>query len=189
MIITIARQCGCGAEEVGRLLAARYGVPLYTRRSLMQTACARGLSERMAYFFDERPADELLFSIASYGDGRAALTEGPLRTLSEMVGSESCVIIGRCGNHIFRHRPDLVSVFLSGAESGRIARIARAEGLAPAEAAERVRTLDEQRAVYHEYYTGLTWGNAADYDLCLDTLRLGAERTAQIIGLYADQVI
>lgn len=29
MIITIARQCGCGAIRVGKLLAEKYGIPLY----------------------------------------------------------------------------------------------------------------------------------------------------------------
>ena len=28
MIITIARQCGCGAIRVGKLLAEKYGIPL-----------------------------------------------------------------------------------------------------------------------------------------------------------------
>ena len=27
MIITIARQCGCGAIRVGKLLAEKYGIP------------------------------------------------------------------------------------------------------------------------------------------------------------------
>ena len=27
MIITIARQCGCGAVRVGKLLAEKYGIP------------------------------------------------------------------------------------------------------------------------------------------------------------------
>ena len=38
MIITIARQCGCGAVRVGRLLAEHYGIPFYTRKNLMEMA-------------------------------------------------------------------------------------------------------------------------------------------------------
>lgn len=188
MIITIARQCGCGAVGVGRLLSEHYGIPFYTRRSLMEMAARRGLSERMADFFEERPVDELLFSIASYGEERTSVTERPLRTLAEMIGTEDCIIIGRCGNYIFRHRQDLVSVFLGGSLAERIANSEREEGLSRADAEEFVEHTDDCRAAYHKYYTGLTWGNAADYDLCLDTIRLGAEGTAALIEQYAASV-
>lgn len=185
MIITIARQCGCGALGVGQLLATHYGIPCYTRRNLMEMASARGLASEMSDFFEERPVDYFLFSLSDHEGGPTAATSRPIRALEAMVGGESCVIIGRCGNHIFRHRQDLVSVFLGGDKQARVASIARDEGLAPAAALDFVDNTDECRAAYHRYYTGLTWGNAADYDICLDTIRLGAEATAAIIEQYA----
>lgn len=184
MIITIARQCGCGAVKVGRLLSEHYHIPFYTRKTLMQMAQQRGCLEAMADFFDERPADDLLFSMTAYGENRQASTEKPLQTLAQMIGSEDCIIIGRCGNYIFRQRADLVSVFLKGSLPSRIKEIETEEKLSPAEAADFVETADDCRETYHKYYTGLTWGNAADYDLCLDTVRLGAEHTAQMIEEY-----
>ena len=48
---------------------------------------------------------------------------------------------------------------------------------------------DERRMRYHNYYTGLTWGAAADYDLCIDSMRLGNEATADIIAAYAHKVL
>lgn len=59
MIITIARQCGCGAANVGRLLSQHYGIPFYTRQNLLDMARHRGVLEEMESFFDERPVDEL----------------------------------------------------------------------------------------------------------------------------------
>lgn len=188
MIITIARQCGCGAVHVGERLSAHYGIPFYTRKRLMQMAAERGLAERLADFFEERPVDELLFSISSYGEERSTVTEKPMRLLADMIGEESCIIIGRCGNHIFRRRRDLVSVFLSGGLTERIANIEREERLSNADAQEFVEHADDCRAAYHKYYTGLTWGNAADYDLCLDTVRLGVEATAELIARYAERM-
>lgn len=188
MIITIARQCGCGAVNVGRLLSAHYHIPFYTRQNLMQMATERGLAQRLDDFFEERPVDELLFSIASYGEERPALTERPLRLLAEMIGLENCIIIGRCGNHIFRRRQDLVSVFLGGNFDRRIEAIRREQGLSWADAREFVEHTDDCRTAYHRYYTGLTWGNAADYDLCIDSIRLGAEPTAKLIEQYIGSV-
>ena len=114
MIITIARQCGCGAVRVGRLLAEHYGIPFYTRKNLMEMAEERGVLDEMEAFFDEDPVDELLFSMSSLGENQRLLTEKPLRVLADMIGQENCVVIGRCGNYIFRERKDLVSEYING---------------------------------------------------------------------------
>ena len=52
------------------------------------------------------------------------------------------------------------------------------------EAQEFVDYIDDCRISYHKYYTGLTWGNAADYDICLDNCRLDSSHTASIIEGY-----
>ena len=75
-------------------------------------------------------------------------------------------------------------MFLKGNLEERIANIRHEEGLGRLEAEEFVEHADDCRIAYHKYYTGLTWGYADDYDICLDTVRLGAEKTASIIEQY-----
>ena len=164
MIITIARQCGCGAVKVGRLLAQHYGIPFYTRKNLMEMANQRGVLDEMESFFDERPMDELLFAMSSFGDSPRSLTERP-------------------------ERDDLVSVFLKGNLEDRIRDIQDEQQISTFEAKEFVEHADDCRVAYHKYYTGLTWGNADDYDLCLDTVRLGEEKTAHMIEEYVESVL
>ena len=188
MIITIARQCGCGAVNVGKLLAEHYGIPFYTRKSLLQMASERGVLDEMEAFFDERPVDELLFAMSSFGESRRDLTEKPLHTLAEMIGDENCIIIGRCGNYIFRERKDLVSVFLKGTMESRIDDIMQEQNLPYEEAKDFVEHTDDCRVAYHKYYTGLTWGDANDYDVCLDCSRLGTEMTADMIEQYVEEI-
>ena len=38
MIITIARQCGCEGDEVGRKLSEIYGIPCYSKKELIELA-------------------------------------------------------------------------------------------------------------------------------------------------------
>lgn len=154
----------------------------------MEMAAERGLQDKFADFFDERPVDELLFSISSYGEERRRITETPVAMLADMLAGKDCIIIGRCGNYIFRRRTDLVSVFLGGDAAARVDSIAREQRLPRSSAREFVEHTDDCRAVYHKYYTGLTWGDAADYDLCVDSMRLGAEHTAEIIQTYVENV-
>ncbi len=43
---------------------------------------------------------------------------------------------------------------------------------------------DRHKAAYYEYYTGQTWNDANNYDLCLDASRLGFEKTMEAIKAY-----
>ena len=129
MIITIARQCGCGALHIGEQLAARYDIPFYTRKSLLEMARAKGVLAEMDDFFEERPVDELQFAISTLGHDEGPLHSRALDILSDMIGQSECIIVGRCGNYIFRHRSDLVSVFLKGREADRIRAVAAEEGV------------------------------------------------------------
>ncbi len=188
MIITIARQCGCGAVHVGKLLAEHYGIPFYTRRHLLEMAEREGMLESLEDFFEERPVNELMFAMSSFGETGRQLTEKPQRILADMIGDKSCVIIGRCGNYMFRHHGDLVSVFLRGYMDDRIKNIMEERHLPENEAADFVEHMDDCRKAYHKYYTGLDWGNADDYDICLNSTRLGYENTAAMIEKYIKEV-
>ena len=188
MIITIARQCGCGALHIGEQLAVRYGIPFYTRKSLLEMARAKGVLDEMDDFFEERPVDELLFAISAHGYDEGPLHSRALDILSDMIGSRDCIVIGRCGNYIFRRRPDLVSVFLKGREADRVKAVAAERQTSLQEAREVVRDMDDSRVRYHKYYTHLQWGNSADYDLCFDSVRLGAVRSVAIIEQYIEGI-
>jgi cytidylate kinase len=190
MIITIARQTGCGALHVGERLASYYGVPFYTRQSLRDMAEKKGLLSEMDDFFEERPADELMFAISTdYADITGRKHEKTLDLLADMIGEDDCIIIGRCGNYIFRKRTDLVSVFLKGDIERRVANIAAEEHLSAAQARLFVQEQDDHRRTYHRYHTGLTWGNAEDYDLCLDSCRLTVDATARMIETYVGSTL
>ncbi len=109
--------------------------------------------------------------------------------LADMIGQENCIIIGRCGNYIFRERKDLVSVFLKGNLQARIAGYPGGAGLSRTEAAEFVEHADDCRVAYHSIIPGLPGEMPDDYDVCLDTVRLGVEKTAQAIESYVEAVL
>ncbi len=189
MIISIARQCGCGALSIGKMLAAHYNIPFYTRQNLLEMALERGVLDEMNNFFEERPADELMFAISETIEYPAKMSEKAFSLLVDMIGNKDCIIIGRCGNYIFRNRKDLVSVFLKGNVNSRINAIAKEQQLDKSDATEFVEEMDNSRIRYHKYYTGLTWGNAEDYDICFDCMRMGPVNSAKYIEQYIDYVL
>lgn len=185
MIITIARQCGCGAIQLGQLLQQHYNIPLYTRKSLRAIAEEKGVLSQLDDFFEERPVDALTFAITSdYSDASVHLQDKTRNLICNLIGDRDCIIIGRCGNYIFRDNDGLVSVFLKGDVRARVKEIMCERGLTEAKARRFVENTDDCRLNYHRYYTGLQWGNAADYDLCIDNCRIEHVQTARLIIEY-----
>ena len=43
---------------------------------------------------------------------------------------------------------------------------------------------DKYRGEYYHYYTGREWSSALNYDLCLDSSKLGFEKCAEEILSY-----
>lgn len=48
----------------------------------------------------------------------------------------------------------------------------------------KIREVDRKRKDYYQYYTGNTWGRAQNYDLCLDSGKIGIKSTIEIILSY-----
>ena len=189
MIITIARQCGCGAARIGELLSKKLGLELFTRQMLIDMAMSHGMGDAVQSFVDEHPVDDIIMAISDQFEASDEVKQRFCQLFRNIIGNRNCIVIGRCGNSIFAHRTDLVSVFLKGDFEARVQATASAKAISEPEARQLVSDTDERRMRYHNYYTGLTWGAAADYDLCIDSMRLGNEATADIIAAYARKVL
>ena len=50
MIITIARQCGCMGDQIGKALAEKYFIPFYDKDAVCRLAKEKGLYEKYPYF-------------------------------------------------------------------------------------------------------------------------------------------
>ena len=43
MIITIGRECGCGGNTIGRMLADNYSIPFYDKKAIIEIAKKKGI--------------------------------------------------------------------------------------------------------------------------------------------------
>ncbi|MDO5549399.1 MAG: cytidylate kinase-like family protein [Eubacteriales bacterium] len=186
MIITIARECGCDGDTVGKRLAELYGIPLYDKRAIIQLAKETGVYDRMPNFFREKPINSLLYAIAA-GGGEIDLFQTPIRALQAVLGDQSCVLIGRCGNYAFRDREDAYRIFLFAEHEKRVDRIERTHQTKRARAEKVVDDTDDKRREFQKFYTGEDWGEAENYDLSLDVGAVGVEGTVRIIRTFIEE--
>ena len=186
MIITIARECGCDGDVVGKRLSELYGIPLYDKRAIIQLAKERGVYDRMPNFFREKPINSLLYAIAA-GGGELDMFQTPIRALKAVLGDQSCVLIGRCGNYAFRDRKDAYRIFLCADHEKRVENIARAHQSQRSRAEKLVDDTDDKRREFQKFYTGEEWGEASNYDICLDVGALGVDGTVRILRSFIEE--
>ncbi len=173
---------------IAEQLSKHYCIPFYTIKRLEEMAREKGIQDEMADFFAEYPVNTLLFAITQ-SDSISHVTEATRNALQNRIGDSDCIIVGRCGNYIFRGRKDIVSVFLKGKREDRIKFMAGYKGISGSDAETLVDSKDESRRAYHNYYTGETWGDAANYDLCIDSNRIGFDNATATIIKYADMAL
>lgn len=51
----------------------------------------------------------------------------------------------------------------------------------------KIAKMDKQRESYYKYYTGRNFGEAGNYDICLNSSRLGIDRCVEMIRMAYEQ--
>lgn len=195
--ITIARQHGSGGRAVGKLLAREMGIECYDRKLLQLAARDSGVSELLFGKQDEIKKPTLLSRITkrvyagevvgpSHPDymKEENLFNLQAKVIKELAAEESCVIIGRCADHILRNKPNVVRVFIYAPTEFLVKNIITRDALDPEDAEKCVQRIDKQRGEYYRFHTGKDWTDARNYDLCLDSSRLTPQMCVDMIRSY-----
>ena len=192
-VVTIGRQPGSGGKEVAEVLARELGIKVYDKALLQEAAQASGFDASLFEKADECESNSLfggIFSIhgsiSEYLTGGSCIDNDKLfeiqsETICNIAQSESCIIVGRCAEYVLRDHPAMLSVFLTADHADRVKRIMRGENLEHDAAVEFIERNDKKRRSYHDYYATTQWGDAAGYDVCINTSRLGVEGTVELI--------
>ena len=185
MIITIARQCGSGGVSIGKMVADHFEIPIYDKTALNKLAQKNGLYDKYSNFLDERTVNSLLYAI-SKGDNVLDITSTPKQVLTEVLGEQDCVLVGRCGNYVYKDSPDCTSVFLYGDLDKRVEGMMKRLSISEKIARKVVTDTDEERKTYHNYYTHEEWGAADGYDLSIDSFAQGFDESAKKIIAFVE---
>lgn len=193
IIITIGRQFGSGGKCVAEVLGRKLGIPVYDQELIMKAAQESGFS---AEFFEQSDEKRRFFSLSSiFATAYSSETENYMsdkglfriqcETIRNIAAQGPAVIVGRCSDYVLRDMENKLDVFLTSPLEKRAARVAERQGIDFAKAMETVEREDRNREEYYNYYTFGNWGVASNYDLCIDSDKLGDEGTADMIIEFA----
>lgn len=196
-IITIGRQFGSAGREIGMAVAKAYGIKCYDKDLLAIAAKESGMCQELFETHDEKPTNSFLYSLVmdtySMGYSSSAFTDMPINhkvflaqfdTIKKIADEGPCVIVGRCADYALEDYDNCVRLFIHADMDKRIRRIARIYDLTDAKAKDMIQKTDKKRASYYNYYSSKKWGEAAEYDLCVDSGKLGVEGSAELIMNY-----
>lgn len=192
-VITISREFGSGGRRIGEEIAKRLNIELYDKTIIEMVAEKSGFTVDFVEENDQRLSRSMLFQIAVTGTlppwitapkeevALGGLFETQAEIIRELASKGGCVIVGRCADYILRDDPNRISVFIRGETKDKAQRCVKEYGLGPNLAQGEMLRRDKERADYYNHYTGRTWGNAENYDICLNSSLFGIEGCVDMI--------
>lgn len=198
VVITIARQYGSGGRTIGQMLAQKLNVHYYDKELMKLASDDSGINEALFVKADEKLKSTSLFRIAKNvyqgelippdkGDDFVSndnLFNYQAKIIKQLAQEESCVLIGRCADYILKDYSNVLSVFIHAPKEFCMQEAAKKINLSGRELEKYITRTDKCRADYYKYYTGREWTDARNYDLCLDSSKLGFERCVEEICSY-----
>ena len=189
ILISIGRQFGSGGKAVAQILGEKLGIPVYDQEILAEAARESGFSRELFEHSDEKKRSfslSSLFSSNRYGHfndnfiNDADLFRIQSETIRTLAQKGSAVFVGRASDFVLRDF-DCLDVFLTSPLEVRKRNIASRAGCSEEEAGEMIAKCEKEREAYYNYLTFGHWGQASNYDLCIDSSILGFEGTADLI--------
>ena len=186
MVITMAREYASGGSEIAQAVADKLGIPLYNKELITMAAKRSGLTEEAIAASETQRSGSLIYSLYMMGNTMPLADQVYIlqsNVIKEVAAQGSCVILGRCGDYVLRDRPNVLRTFVYAPLEERIQRAkARPDvkDMSDRSWESQLAKHDRARASYYNYYTENRWGEAKNYDLCLNAA-LGLDACADLI--------
>jgi cytidylate kinase len=176
-IITISREIAALGEEIAAEIARLCGYRIVDRDYLERRLAEHGIGPEALQKYDEkRPG----FWSSLSEDWSDYLMYLKLALFEEASGG-GCIIIGRGGSVVFRRVPSHLAIRITAPLDIRVARTMKLHSFDERRARQIVDHCDHSRMGFSRIYFGIDWSDPREFDLCINTARLGALQAAAVV--------
>ena len=201
-VISIGREFGSGGKYIGQELARRFNIKCYDNELLAKVAEDYNIDMEMLEKVDEKQKSSFWYSFATNyvfskdrevspisADDNLFLKQA--KVIEDLYDSgESSIIIGRCSDYILKNNPNVIRIFIYSSDIDfKVNRKIKFEDLNISTAEKKIKQIDKQRAEYYKHFTNQIWGDRKNYDLCVDTSKLGILQTIDVLENYISKRI
>lgn len=187
VFITVGREFGSAGHIIGEKLAERLGIHFYDRKIMDELGKQIHLDDEEIKKYDEKPKKGFFSrTVNGYSNSiEDILFEMQCNFIREKADNgESFVLVGRCGEMVLADRKNHISIFILGDKEEKISRVMEVYSLPRDSAYEKMRRHDKARKAYHNSRCEGKWGDSRTYDVCVNSSKLGIERTVDMLETY-----
>lgn len=192
IIISVGREFGSGGHEIAEGLAKHYNIPLFDKEIFEHIEENESISAEVAQFYDEKPVSPIFYPVMMDGMN-LPLEQTVANHIFNFIKTkgdkekQSFVIVGRCAEYVLRDNPNMISIFVLGDKETKCQRVMKKYGLDEKAAYNRMRREDKMRKTYHNFYADGKWGDSRSYDICINSSKLGLDKTLEALITYIDK--
>lgn len=168
-VITIARGFGSGGKQIGLALSKQLGIPCYESQILSMASNYSGINKDLFFQVDEKlrgyhlikrlmksankddivePTDKSFISDVNLYNIQAKI-------IKELAKQQSCIIIGKCANHLLRDYDNTVNVYIEAPRAFCVKNVIERLGVTEEEA---------HRMIYQTSYFSRPCNNLRTYE-------------------------
>lgn len=201
LIVTINREFGSGGRIVGEELANKLNIQLVDELILKEAAKVMNVTENYLKKFEEKAPNVWGGLNQHYGafqgmpipyyhdlcmNNELYITQTAL--IKEMSMQQSSIFIGRCANNILKDDPNCISIFLYADIDIREKNITQVYGFEQCgNIKKEIHKVDKKRAEYYKSYTQCEWKDMSQYDIAINTGKIGLQKAVEVIINYLKQ--
>ncbi len=182
--VCISRETGAGGGTIARMVAGRLGWKAYDSEILEAISQRMGLSPEEVQSLDELAPSMVQDWILPLREEYYAPQEAYLDHLAKLIEaigrSGNAIIVGR-GSNFMLPRSEILSVRIIAPIKARAARLAERTGVSTRTARRAAYDLDKRRNQFIRTMHRLDQADPHNYDLVLDSDRLGVTIASEII--------
>ena len=196
--ITISRESGSGGREIAYRLGEILDLRVYDKAILESVTEKYNLSKeeidrikaKKINFWDDFCQFYRQFDVNSgslYQPESNKVTSRELyyteaQIMRNLAEQDSCIIVGRCGFHVFKDDANAVKIFIHADRDLRLRNVMAKHKLDEKAAAERIDEIDKARENFTKYFAGSSRYDTRNYDISLNVSRYSIDEVANFLA-------
>ena len=193
--ITIEREFGSGGSKIAAEAAKQCGISCYGREIMETVAKEQNVSVKALEEYEESVSGSFLYSMFVMSQSQtgnpdllspeAKLYVAEARVIKNLAQQGPGIFVGHCASEALKDMDGVLRVFIHASDESKLARAIHNYGIPEKQVSAVCRKANRRRSNYYSFCTQKTWNDLNNYDLVLDSTRLGIEGcAAALAALY-----
>ncbi len=190
--ITIEREFGSGGTQIASETAKKCGIASYGREIMETVAKEQNVSVEALEEYEESVSGSFLYSMfvmaqSQTGDPDLLSPEAKLyvaetRVIKRLAQQGPGIFVGHCASEALKDLDGVLRVFIRASEEYKEKRAIQDYGIPKNQVAAICRKFNRKRSNYYSFCTRKKWNDPCNYDIVLDSSRIGIDRCAAALS-------